>query len=79
MRPLAFVVVTVSTIALFLFTWAAQPASISLDAINGILPFPGMLAIAAIGQTLVRQQGGIDLSAPGVVSLTVVLAKQLAR
>jgi ribose transport system permease protein len=38
-----------------------------------MLPFAGVLAIAAIGQTLVIQQGGLDLSVPGTFSLGVVL------
>ena len=35
--------------------------------------FASILAIAAIGQTLVIQQGGLDLSVPGVISLAAVL------
>ena len=39
-----------------------------------MLPFAAVLAIVGIGQTLVVQQGGIDLSVPGAVSLAVVIA-----
>jgi ribose transport system permease protein len=42
-----------------------------------MLPFAAVLAIAAIGQTLVIQQGGIDLSVPGVISLSVVLVTHI--
>ncbi|MBS1843653.1 MAG: ABC transporter permease [Actinobacteria bacterium] len=38
-----------------------------------MLPFAGILAIAAIGQTLVIQQGGLDLSVPGIFSMGAVL------
>jgi ribose transport system permease protein len=38
-----------------------------------MLPFAAVLAIIALGQTLVVQQGGIDLSVPGTVSLAVIL------
>jgi ribose/xylose/arabinose/galactoside ABC-type transport system permease subunit len=38
-----------------------------------MFPFAAVLAIAAMGQTLVIQQGGIDLSVPGMMSLTIVL------
>jgi ribose transport system permease protein len=38
-----------------------------------MLPFAAVLAIVAVGQTLVIQQGGIDLSVPGLISLTVVI------
>jgi ribose transport system permease protein len=37
-----------------------------------MLPFAAILAIAAAGQTLVIQQGGIDLSVPGLMSISVV-------
>jgi ribose transport system permease protein len=38
-----------------------------------MLPFAAILAIAAVGQTLVVQQGGLDLSAPGMISLSAAL------
>ena len=49
------------------------PTSVSSGSLQGMLPFAAVLAIAAVGQTLVIQQGGIDLSVPGSVSLTVVI------
>jgi ribose transport system permease protein len=39
----------------------------------GMLPFAAILATAAVGQTLVVQQGGLDLSVPGTVSLAAVI------
>jgi ribose transport system permease protein len=62
-----------ATAALFLVSWILQPQSVSHSSLLGMLPFAGVLAIAAMGQTLVIQQGGIDLSVPGMMSLTVVL------
>ena len=38
-----------------------------------MIPFAAILAIVALGQTLVIQQGGIDLSVPGIVSLSGVI------
>ena len=38
------------------------------------MPFAAILAIVGLGQMLVVQQGGFDLSAPGGVSLAVVLS-----
>jgi ribose transport system permease protein len=38
-----------------------------------MIPFASILAIVALGQTLVIQQGGIDLSVPGIVSLSGVI------
>jgi ribose transport system permease protein len=72
----AFTVILCATLVLFLASWAFEPQSVSQSAINGMLPFAAVLAIAAIGQTLVIQQGGIDLSVPGMISLTVVIMTQ---
>ena len=38
-----------------------------------MLPFAAILAIAAIGQTLVIQQRGLDLSVPGMITLTTII------
>jgi ribose transport system permease protein len=72
----AFTVILCATLLLFLVSWAFEPQSVSHSAINGMLPFAAVLAIAAIGQTLVIQQGGIDLSVPGMISITVVIMTQ---
>jgi ribose transport system permease protein len=69
----ASTVIVVGTAALFLISWIVEPNSTSHGSITGMLPFFAVLAIAAIGQTLVVQQGGIDLSVPGMISLTVVI------
>ena len=45
------------------------PSSVSPGAIQSALPFAAVLAIVALGQTLVVMQGGIDLSVAGSVSL----------
>jgi ribose transport system permease protein len=49
------------------------PSSISSGAILGMLPFAAILAIVGLGQMLVVQQGGIDLSLPGAMSLAIVI------
>lgn len=54
------------------------PSSVSGGALLGMLPFAAILAIAGLGQTLVVQQGGIDLSVPGAISLTVVICTHQA-
>ncbi|HEX8917683.1 MAG TPA: ABC transporter permease [Chloroflexota bacterium] len=61
------------TALLFLVSWIFQPASVGHSSLIGMLDFASVLAIAAIGQTLVVQQRGIDLSVPGMISLTVVM------
>ena len=49
------------------------PGSLSGSALRGMLPFAAVLAIAAIGQTLVIQQGGLDFSVPGAISLSAII------
>jgi ribose transport system permease protein len=49
------------------------PTSVSKGALQGMLPFAAVLAIVALGQTLVIQQGGFDLSVPGSISIVVVI------
>ncbi|QKD06084.1 ABC transporter permease [Mesorhizobium loti R88b] len=50
------------------------PSSVSWGALSGSLPFAAIIAIVGLGQLLVVQQGGFDLSLPGAVSLAVVVA-----
>ena len=69
----AWLGIWMATGALFLLSGAVQPQSVSSSALLGMFPFAAILAIAAVGQTLVVQQGGIDLSVPGGVSIVVVL------
>ena len=68
-----------AVIALFLFCKIFVPDSASKGAILGMLPFAAVLAIIALGQTLVIQQGGIDLSVAGSVSLAVVYVTRLPQ
>lgn len=41
-----------------------------------MLPFAAILAIASIGQTLVIQQRGLDLSVPGMITLATIIITQ---
>ncbi|HEY2715057.1 MAG TPA: ABC transporter permease [Solirubrobacterales bacterium] len=59
-----------ATAALFLLSWLIEPGSVSSVSINAMLPFAGILAVAAVGQTLVIMQRGIDLSVPGMITLS---------
>ena len=74
--PLAksFVTVVVSTLALLLVCLVFAPSSLSGGALSGSLPFAAIIAIVGLGQLLVVQQGGFDLSLPGAVSLAVVVS-----
>jgi ribose transport system permease protein len=65
--------IVLATALLFLASWVLEPGSVRHSSLLGMLPFAAILAIVAVGQTLVVQQGGIDLSVPGMISLTVVI------
>jgi ribose transport system permease protein len=65
--------IVLATALLFLVSWIIEPQSVRHSSLLGMLPFAAVLAIVAVGQTLVIQQGGIDLSVPGLISLTVVI------
>src|ERR1700694_1903706 len=70
-RGLATVVV--ATGALFAASFLFGSSSLSRGVVLTRLPFPAALAPAALGQTLVVMQGGIDLSVAGGLSLYVVI------
>lgn len=69
----AFIAVAI----LFAVSPLIAPASIGGTAIISMLPFAALIAIVAIGQTFVIQQGGLDLSLPGAVTLGALLASSL--
>jgi ribose transport system permease protein len=77
LRPNKFWAIWIATGLLFLISWATTPQSVSHGSILGMLPFAAVLAIAAIGQTLVIQQAGIDLSVPGTISITVIVLTRI--
>lgn len=68
-----FVAIWVAAALLFAVSPLLASGSLSKGAIEAMLPFAGILAVAAIGQTLVIQQGGLDLSVAGLFSLGAVL------
>lgn len=69
--------IVIATVLLFLVSLVAEPDSLSRSSVQGMLPFAAVLAIIALGQTLVVQQAGIDLSVPGTVSLSVILVTHI--
>jgi ribose transport system permease protein len=75
-RPLisrSLLTVVLAVLLLFIAGAVFARTSVSKGAILGMLPFASVLAIVALGQNLVIQQGGIDLSIPGAFSLYVVI------
>jgi len=67
------VTVVIALVALAALGYLTAPSSMSRGAVLGMLPFAAVLAIAALGQTLVVMQGGIDLSIAGTISLVIVI------
>jgi ribose transport system permease protein len=63
----------VGTTALFVVSLLIAPGSMTPAALRAMLPFAGILAIVAVGQTLVIQQRGIDMSAVGSLTLAGIL------
>jgi ribose transport system permease protein len=72
--PREFLTVVASTIALIFLCRLIAPSSVTYGSLAGSLPFTAILAIVGLGQMLVVQQGGFDLSVPGGVSLAVVIS-----
>ena len=68
-----FSAIWIATAALFAVSPIVAPGSLSHAAIFSMLPFAAILAVVAVGQTLVVQQRGLDLSVPGAISLAALL------
>lgn len=77
--PRGMITVSVAVVGLFVLSAVLAPSSVTKGPLLGMLPFASVLVIISLGQTLVVQQGGIDLSVPGAVSLTVVIATHQAN
>ncbi|MBD3924210.1 ABC transporter permease [Nocardioides cavernae] len=69
--------IAVATMLLFLVSPAVASGSLSESSLLSTLPFAAILAVAAIGQTLVVQQGGFDLSVAGAISLSAAIVTQV--
>jgi ribose transport system permease protein len=66
-----------ATAILFAVSPLLAPGSLGASALLSMLPFAAILAVAGIGQTLVVQQRGLDLSLPGMISLTTLIVTQV--
>jgi ribose transport system permease protein len=61
------VTIGAATVLLFVISALIDSASVSATSMAGMLPVAAVLAIAGLGQMLVVQQAGIDLSVAGGV------------
>lgn len=63
----------IATAGLFALSTVFAPGTVRLSSIVAMLPFAAMLAIVAVGQTIVIQQRGLDLSSAALMSLGGIL------
>jgi len=63
----------VATAVLFAVSAVVAPGTLSKGSLYAMLPFAGILALVATGQTLVIQQRGLDMSSVGTVALAGLL------
>jgi ribose transport system permease protein len=72
-----FSAIWVATAVLFAVSPLLASGSVSHSALLSMLPFAAILAIASIGQTLVIQQRGLDLSVPGMITLSTIIVTRI--
>ena len=70
-------VVVIATAALIVIGGLIAPSTVSVSALQLMLPFFAVLAVASIGQHLVIQQRGLDLSVAGIMSFSAVIVSAL--
>ncbi len=75
-RQPQFLAIWPATIVLFILSPILARGSVSGSSILVVFSFASILAIAAVGQTLVIQQGGLDLTVPGVMSVAAVIVSK---
>lgn len=77
-KPLhRLLIVTGAMIALLAVGAIVAPSTVSVSALQLMLPFFAVLAVASIGQHLVIQQRGLDLSVAGIMSFAAVIVSAL--
>jgi ribose transport system permease protein len=69
----------IATVVLFAVSPLVAPGSLKASALLSMLPFAAVLAIAAVGQMLVIQQRGLDLSVPGMMAFGAGLVTGLSQ
>ncbi|HUT51364.1 MAG TPA: ABC transporter permease [Alphaproteobacteria bacterium] len=70
-------IAVIATVVLFVAGGLIAPSTVSAGALQLMLPFFAVLAIASIGQHLVIQQRGLDLSVAGIMSFSAVIVSAL--
>jgi ribose/xylose/arabinose/galactoside ABC-type transport system permease subunit len=71
-----FAAIWIALAVLIVITLAIGPSTLNESSLSTVTPLAAVLAIAALGQTLVIMTGGIDLSIPSVMTMVgIVLLK----
>ena len=77
-KPLhRLLIVSIAAVVLLAGGGIAAPSTVSVSALQSMLPFFAILAVASIGQHLVIQQRGLDLSVAGIMSFAAVMVSAL--
>jgi ribose transport system permease protein len=77
-RALGVAPIWYSTIGLFALSWILEPRSVSHTALDAMLPFASILAVAAVGETLVVMTRGLDMSIGTTMTLAALVASRYA-
>jgi ribose transport system permease protein len=70
--------IALGAVALFVLSGVLAPGTLAYSALITMLPFAGVLILVGVGQTIVIQQRGLDLSVPGLVSTGGLVVTYLA-
>lgn len=70
-------IVVIATVVLIVGGGLFAPSTVAVSAMQLMLPFFAILSVASIGQHLVIQQRGLDLSVAGIMSFSAVIVTAL--
>lgn len=68
----------IATILLFALSAVIAPGTVRIGSLLAMLPFASILAVVAVGQTVVIQQRGLDMSVVALVALGGVMVARLS-
>jgi ribose transport system permease protein len=71
------VAIWIAIALLLLVSLVLAPNTVAPNAMLGILPFAALIGLAGIGQTLVVQQRGLDLTVGGMITVSAILITKI--
>jgi ribose transport system permease protein len=69
--------IAIAFLLLVIASALVEPSSLGRAALAAFWPFVGVLMVVGVGQQLIIQQRGIDLSAPGFISLSAIIVSHM--